>query len=332
MPRLIPTESTTISVHPGTLGYEIQKLAVDKHCFKAPQQPSKQKLALVFSHSNGFNKETLHPLIRQVVKGMHQQDRYQQTDLCVFAWDARNHGDSARLNEGTLLESYTWFDNALDTQQIVRTFDLHSAYDGVIGIGHSFGATSMLLAEFLYPNTFTAICAIEPVMGPGVADTEVRAQLPMLSSLKRRDTWPDKETCFKSLAHRQFWKIMDPEVLDLYVNYALYETSEGTVKLKTPKEQEFHVFNVSSYGTATAYSSLRAVNIPVQFIYGQDSTYVYIDPLALPELNPKYIRAVQVEGTHMVPNEHPAAMVPLVIQVIDAALSSANKKSMESKL
>jgi hypothetical protein len=111
MPRLIPTESTTISVHPGTLGYETQKLAVDKHCFKAPQQPSKQKLALVFSHSNGFNKETLHPLIRQVVKGMHQQDRYQQTDLCVFAWDARNHGDSARLNEGTLLESCKPFGN-----------------------------------------------------------------------------------------------------------------------------------------------------------------------------------------------------------------------------
>ncbi|KAI8337505.1 Alpha/beta hydrolase family-domain-containing protein [Chlamydoabsidia padenii] len=217
MPRLIPTESFTIGVHPGTLGYDVQKLVVDKHCFKAPQQPVKQRLALIFSHSNGFTKETLHPLIRRVVQGIHQQERYQHTDLCVFAWDARNHGDSARLNEGTFLDSYTWFDNAMDTLQLVETFNLKTEYDGIIGVGHSFGATSMILAESIYPNTFTGICAIEPVMANGILDAALRAKLPMLSSLKRRDTWPSREECHQSLARRDFWKIMEPEVLDLYV-------------------------------------------------------------------------------------------------------------------
>ncbi|CAO3599154.1 unnamed protein product [Absidia cylindrospora] len=331
MPRLIPTETTTIKVHPGTLGYQVQKLVVDKHYFKAPQS-AQQKLALVVSHSNGFMKESLHPLIRRVVNGLHQQQRYQQTDLYVFSWDARTHGDSARLNEGTFLETYSWFDNALDTQQVVQEFDLHAKYDGVIGVGHSFGATAMILAEFLYPNTFTGICAIEPVLATDIMDAENREQLPMLASLKRRDTWPDKESCHKSLAPRQFWKIMDPEVLELYVNYGLYETSDGTVKLKTPKEQEYHVFNVSYYATSVAYSGLRALSTPVQFVYGDASTYVLLDPLSLPDLNPKHIKSVVVEGTHMVPNEKPDLMVSPVLQLLDDALSKAAKKHMDSKL
>lgn len=103
--RLLPTKTTTIGVHPGTLGYQVQKLVVEQHCFRAPHQPALRNVALLFSHCNGFNKETMHPLIRRVVAGIHQQDQYKQTDLSVFAWDARSHGDSARLNEGTFLDS-----------------------------------------------------------------------------------------------------------------------------------------------------------------------------------------------------------------------------------
>ncbi|KAI8083053.1 Alpha/Beta hydrolase protein [Halteromyces radiatus] len=330
MPRLIPTETKVIKVHPGTLGYQIQQLVVEKHCFKAPQQPAQQKLALLFSHSNGFNKETLHPLIRRLVAGIREQVRYQHTDLCVYAWDARTHGDSARLNEGTFSETYNWFDHALDTQQVIRSLDLHTGYDGVFGIGHSFGATAMLLLEYMFPQTFTGICAIEPVLSSDILDTELRAQLPILASLKRRDTWPDRESCYKSLVHRDFWKIFDPEVMQLYVDYGLYETPDGTVKLKTPKEEEYHVFNVSSYATLTAYNSIRALRTPVQFVFASSSVYVTIDPLELPNFNREFANVNMVEGTHMVPNENPQLMVPEILALMDRALSV--KKRIDSKL
>ncbi|CAO3631556.1 unnamed protein product [Cunninghamella echinulata] len=333
MSRLVPTESFTIPVSPGTLGYDVQQLAVEKHCIKAPQQPAKQKLALIFSHSNGFNKETLHPLIRRIVNGIHSQERYQYTNLCVYAWDARNHGDSARLNEGTFLDSYTWFDNAMDTKQVIDHFDLSSNYDGIIGIGHSFGSTSMILLESMYPKTFLGIFAIEPVMLPLVMDASLRAQMPVLASLKRRDTWPDRETCYQSLVKRPFWKIMHPEVLENYIKYALYDTPEGTVKLKTPKEQEYHIFNVGYYANIMAYACLRGLQCPTHFIYAEDSTFsVTIEPASLPKHNPKYITAEVIPGTHMVPNETPDALVPHAIKLLDRALDNVTKGKLESKL
>ncbi|SAM04073.1 hypothetical protein [Absidia glauca] len=352
--RLLPTKTTTIGVHPGTLGYQVQKLVVEQHCFKAPHQPALQNVALLFSHCNGFNKETMHPLIRRVVAGIHQQDQYKQTDLSVFAWDARSHGDSARLNEGTFLDSYSWFDHAMDTQQVITSFGLQKEYDAVIGVGHSFGASAMLLLEFLFPNSFSGICAIEPVMANGIESVEKRAKSPILSSLKRRDTWPNKMACYESLVSRPFWNTLHPEVLALYVNDALYETADGTVKLKTPKEQEYvsalvcimrhtktqfippssdqHLYTVGYFGGATAYSSLRAVTIPLELVYADKSTYVTVDPLALPDLNPKHIRSTVIPGTHMVSNERPDAIVPHVIDVMDRALVNATKGQPKSKL
>lgn len=35
-----------------------------------------------------------------------------------------------------------WFDNALDTKQVIDKMKLKK-YDQLIGVGHSFGATSM---------------------------------------------------------------------------------------------------------------------------------------------------------------------------------------------
>ncbi|CAO3632258.1 unnamed protein product [Cunninghamella blakesleeana] len=333
MVRLVPTETVVLPVSPGTIGYDTQKLVADKHCFKAPQQPAKQKLALIFSHSNGFNKETLHPMIDRIIKGLYSQDRFQAIDLCVYAWDARNHGDSARLNEGTFTETYTWFDNAMDTKQIIDYFDLSEKYDGIIGIGHSFGATSMILLESLFPKTFKGILAIEPVMLNNVFDAADRAQMPVLASLKRRDTWPDREACFKSLHGRSFWKTFHPEALENYVKYALYDTPEGTVKLKTPKEQEYHIFNVGYYANIVAYNSIRGLLSPIHFVYAEDSTFVSLDPDHLPSLNRKYVTAEIIPGTHMVPNETPDALVQPAIKLFDRVLNEAFTKSpLESKL
>lgn len=47
---------------------------------------------------------------------------------------------AANLGRGTAIVS--WFDHAMDTKQIIDELDLKS-YDKLIGVGHSFGATSM---------------------------------------------------------------------------------------------------------------------------------------------------------------------------------------------
>lgn len=127
-----------------------------------------------------------------------------------------------------------WSDNAMDTKQVIDEFQLNTEYDQLIGVGHSFGATSMyvfffyhihqhdltcyrILCEYYYPGTFNALCVIEPVMSSVMYDGEIKEQFPILASRKRRDEWPSFEDCYKSLASRGFFKLLHPEVLELYV-------------------------------------------------------------------------------------------------------------------
>lgn len=111
---LKPTSTHHIPVHPSTDGYATQTLVVDKHEF--PGSNSKRKAAFLFSHSNGFHKESLHPLMKRFLNKLRGLKQYEQTDITFVSWDARNHGDSARLNDGTFLESCKIFEkkNVLD--------------------------------------------------------------------------------------------------------------------------------------------------------------------------------------------------------------------------
>lgn len=102
--RLVPTSTHIIPVHTATDGYENQKLVVERHQVPAKTKANK-KVAFLFSHSNGFHKESLHPLIKRFIAHLGSLQEYDQTDITIVAWDARTHGDSARLNDGLLLPS-----------------------------------------------------------------------------------------------------------------------------------------------------------------------------------------------------------------------------------
>ncbi|KAG1149588.1 hypothetical protein G6F37_000632 [Rhizopus arrhizus] len=235
--RLIPTSTHIIPVHPATDGWDVQKLAVEKHEFPSPAT-SHQKIAFLFSHSNGFHKEAYHPLIRRFKDQLRSLKEYDHTDIHIIAWDSRFHGDSARLNQGEFMPTYRWLDNALDAKQVIDKLELKQNYDQFIGVGHSFGATSMALLESFYPHTFDALCLLEPVLKNEFIPTKIRETSDVYASRTRRDEWPNREECQKFLLKRPFWRQFHPEALENYVNYGMYDTDQGTIKLKCPKEHE----------------------------------------------------------------------------------------------
>ncbi|KAL1931113.1 hypothetical protein VTP01DRAFT_10250 [Rhizomucor pusillus] len=317
MPRLVPAEYHFIPVSAVTEGHDVQRLAIEKHIFPA-LKPARQRIAFLWSHSNGFHKESLHPVMRRFLSNLRSKSGLDDVDVHFIAWDARNHGDSARLNEGTFKETYTWFDNAMDTKQVIDQMRLKSDYNVLIGIGHSFGATSVLLCEFFYPRTFDAMCLIEPVIGPNIDALKNVAQYPIMASRNRRDEWPSREECLQSLVKRPFWKRFDPEVLKLYVDYGMYETPNGTIKLKCPKEQEFRNFFLQSYPRATGFASLETVSVPCHFIYALESDF--LDPSdahLVTGRNEKRFTIDFIQGGHMVPNERPDLVANHIIKIVD---------------
>ncbi|ORZ01065.1 Alpha/Beta hydrolase protein [Syncephalastrum racemosum] len=327
MPRLEPAESYIIPVHPATEGHDVHRLAVERHVFPAPKS-TKRSMAFLWSHSNGFNKETLHPTMREFVKHLRNDAALDETSFTLVAWEARNHGDSARLNADKLRSDYTWFDNVMDTLQVVEQLELKKKYDCLIGVGHSFGATSMLVCEFFHPKTFDGLCLIEPVIRKTIDPVPVRAKYPTMATKKRRDTWPSREECLKQLAPRPFWKRFDPEVLQLYVDYGMYETTEGTIALKTPKMEEFRIFDVQSYANITGYSSLRSLSIPVHIIYALGSDFLKPENKEDILEKSQQITLEFVEGSHMVPNEKPKDMAPHIAQIVERVLSASPRAKL----
>ncbi|KAL0074612.1 Alpha/Beta hydrolase protein [Phycomyces blakesleeanus] len=301
---LVPTSQHIIPVSPRTPGYDTQRLAVDKHVFDS-LKPTRCRFAFLWSHSNGFHKESLHVQMKAHLDKLRQDSSYDDVEIHYVSWDARNHGESARLNENTFSNRYTWMDNAMDTLQVIEEMGLNTDYQSFIGIGHSFGATSMILAEFLYPKSFDGLCVIEPVMTIGVVDADAWNQAPVLGSLKRRDTWSSREEALETLKKRKFWKLFHPDVLNSYVQYGMYDTKEGTIKLKCPREQEYHVFQCSYYDCATAYASLRALSIPVHFLYALQSNFVLPEDARSVTGQSTMVTLKFVKGTHMAPNEDP---------------------------
>lgn len=98
---------------------------------------------------------------------------FQHTTFDFYAWDARNQGDSARLNADHIhiptckwhilyLDHMQikwhnnidgWLDNAMDTVQVINEMGLKKNYDKVIGVGHSFGGSAMWVIPSFLPLT-----------------------------------------------------------------------------------------------------------------------------------------------------------------------------------
>ncbi|CAO3672376.1 unnamed protein product [Rhizopus stolonifer] len=187
------------------------QLCIEQHQFLS--QNNHPTLSFVISHAIGFHKELYRPLVKRLAKVLKQT--YQHTNIIIVAWDARYHGDSALLNQ-IRGERYRWVDNALDTKQVIDILKLKEKGQ-VFGIGHSMGASCMILAESLFPGTFDGLCLIEAAVRRKVVPFQTRLKDPIYASINRRDEWPNREECLKSFLKKSFWKSFHPEALENYV-------------------------------------------------------------------------------------------------------------------
>ncbi|KAI7885233.1 alpha/beta-hydrolase [Lichtheimia hyalospora FSU 10163] len=313
MSRLEPILSTAIPVHPATQGSDVQRLAVEKHTYPAPMEPVERSLAFVWSHANGFCKEMMHPLMRRFATQLRSLPAFQHTTFDFYAWDARNQDG--------------WLDNAMDTVQVIKEMGLKKNYDKVIGVGHSFGGSAMIIAEFFFPHIFDGLCILEAVIAKQFVPFKIRSNFPAIkTTLKRRDTWPNREECFKSLSGRPFWRDLHPEVLQNFVQYALYDTQEGTVKLKCPKEEEHLVYLAGAYGSPVAFNSLKSVTVPVHMVHGDKSTFTDASTAKDIKALSHHVSSAVLDGSHMIPVEKPDALVPEIVYLTERVVMGDRAK------
>ncbi|KAI9283229.1 hypothetical protein BY458DRAFT_467483 [Sporodiniella umbellata] len=179
----------TIPVNQYTEDFGSEKLAIEQFGF--PAENPDRLLFLVNAHAVGFSKETYRPLLVRLGERLRELKEYENTSISFLTMDSRYHGDSSILNKQRASKNYRWVDNAADIRQLVEYLKLKKK-GTVIGIGHSWGASCIVLCEKVFSNTFDGLILMDVGMCIEPLPLVKRLKDTMYISFYRKDTWPDR--------------------------------------------------------------------------------------------------------------------------------------------
>ena len=185
-------------------------------------------------HANGFCAGTYATFVRLF------------TDhLRIIASDVRGHGDSVRFDT---IRIRNWKPFAEDLAQVVSaTLPLPA-----VGIGHSLGAVTTLMAAVRHPDLFAGIVLIDPPILPAhllwylriMRWTGLEGMLPLAKGARRRlRVFKNKQAAFaRFAAGRGIFKKWAPEFIQAYLDCGLLEKDPQTAVLKCDPELEAQIF------------------------------------------------------------------------------------------
>src|SRR5512132_4143717 len=129
---------------------------------------------ILFVHATGFHGRCWDEVIRRL------------PGRRAIAVELRGHGRSAKPDP-----PYAWRDCGDDLAEIVRVLDLRDA----IGVGHSMGGHSIVVAAAQRPGAFASLLLVDPVIFP--AEVYGRPQRDdSLYIRKRRNDWSSPDEMF----------------------------------------------------------------------------------------------------------------------------------------
>ncbi len=249
---------------------------------------------VVLVHATGFCKELCEPVVEDL--------RGTGTDFRAIAIDLRAHGDS-----GIPEPPFDWWDVGRDI------VELTTDADPVIGVGHSAGATALMLAELDSPGTFAGLVLIEPIV---FAPPYGRfPDNPMATSARRRrDRFASREAAFENWISKPAFAGWEHRAMSAYVKGGLRDDGVEVV-LKCARDSEAEFFTAAT--DHRAWDRLGEIDVPALVLAGEYST-THQEPF-LSELVGRMPQAISevVPGTsHFLWMERPQLVAERVSELI----------------
>ena len=187
----------------------------------------------------------------------------------------------------------------------------------VIGIGHSMGGVTTLLASIKRPDLFSQIILIDPVILPGLG-TSVMSLIPFSIKLKyfpivkiasrRRNQWKTKEDARQHFMSKKIFQRFDQSAFKDFLDFGLREHEDG-ITLAYPREWESRV-----YGTApNLWGRLSKVSCHTTLIRAEYSDVITDErwkAIRNKMINTNFVQADNVG--HLLPFEQPALCAALI--------------------
>jgi len=181
----------------------------------------------------------------------------------VIAMDARGHGDSTKP-EGA--DAYHWELFGRDVLGVAEVLAAeHPEGRVALGVGHSIGGSSILMASGVRPDLFERTVLVDPVIFPQQRPKPASAPDSPGNQLaerarKRRQVWPSREAARGKWLEKELFSSWVPEAMDLYLAEGLADRPDGQVELKCSGEIEAAIFEAT--GSFDLWSSADRVRTP----------------------------------------------------------------------
>lgn len=234
----------------------------------------------------------------------------------VYALDRRGHGASHKPG------AYHFLDYADDVRRVMDALELRNVH----GIGHSAGATDLLLAANLLPGRFARLFVMEPtVMDPraarsgGLNDESVAR---LQGTLRRRAEFDSADAVFERYRAAPAFADWTETSLRAYVRHGFVPLDDGRVRLCCTPEIESAILHPIYEAMEQVYVGdargnpfglLAEIDCPVRVTTAAKSGPIYWEMArrAL-SLIPRASTQVFEDAGHCVAQEVPAAVAAAV--------------------
>jgi pimeloyl-ACP methyl ester carboxylesterase len=196
----------------------------------------------------------------------------------------------------------------------------------VIAVGHSLGGVLSLLASIRQPSLFKAVIMLDsPLLGRlksvflriSRAIGMIDSVTPASKTRTRRRQWSTREEALTYLQSRGLFKFFDGRCLQDYIDYGMDKNESGYF-LRFDPQIEYQIYRTIP---DSCYEHEGQLQRPTALIYGSRSHL--IRPTELRYMQKKYgIVCFKMDGTHMLPFEHPDSCARLIMNVIDTLTRS----------
>jgi pimeloyl-ACP methyl ester carboxylesterase len=232
----------------------------------------------------------------------------------VIAMDARGHGNSSKP-EGA--DCYHWELFGRDVLVVAETLAAEHP-DGrvALGIGHSIGGSSILMASAERPELFERCVLVDPVIlaqnrGHAKSAPDSPGNRLAEGARSRRQVWPSREAAREKWVTKELFADWDPEALDLYLAEGFADRPDGQVELKCSGEIEAAIFEAG--GSFDLWSSADRVRTPTLIEWAVRSVF----PRATYEQIAARMTDAQVcdiDAGHLAPMQHPDRVVAPILE------------------
>lgn len=236
----------------------------------------------------------------------------------VIAFDARGHGDSSKPESP---DAYRWSRFAVDLAALAQhLLALHGQERIGLGLGHSFGGTSTLVAASQCPGLYARIALVDPVLPPPphvpVSPERVARLARLAGAVRERQTVrASRAEAIAAWRERRFFAGWDPRALALYAAEGLRDRPDGAVELKCPAEVEATIFEASE--AVDLFAAARRVEIPALLLWAKGGDFPREAFTALAAEMP-HARVADIESGHLAVMERPDLVADAVLRFVDA--------------